>query len=215
VSAGEVTMGSLQQVLDEPSQPSEPSEPSPPAPSVRAPPRGINPRRHQTAQIARARPVPGDPDDDVETVDQQHEFSVSRQMKKQTMIIVAACVALAAIVLLAVALWPAGDPEQPKAPTAPKNPVTVEDGPKPQRPVNPPEPPAEGAVRVQIRAVKGTQLLLDTRPLAPDDTILRKPGELVLKFTCPPKRKIRSPPGTLRAQIPDSDQLVVVEVPCR
>ncbi|MFO0596083.1 MAG: protein kinase [Myxococcaceae bacterium] len=210
VSAGEATQGVFvdppeRRALDEPE---ETSEPSPPAPSTRAPPR---PARKQTQQPQSVkRPIPGDPDDDVETVDQQNEFSVTGRSNSSQKVLIGifGAAGLVVLVLLIALLWPSSDkPVEPtKKPPEVSNPTTPP----------PPDPnPEETGVRVQVRAVKGTMIQLDSKTIEPNETIRRQPGELVLKFTCPPRKKQRPLPGTLRAQIPDLDQLVVVEVPCR
>ncbi|MFT3708153.1 MAG: serine/threonine-protein kinase [Archangium sp.] len=220
ISAGEATQGVLaSSAFDDSNETSEPSEPSPPAPSTRAPPRSAAPgRRHITSQIAAPkRPIPGDIEDEIETVDQQHEYSVrSRPINKQMLAIIIAS-AVAVLIVLTIVFWPSSsvDPKKDKD-KPPKSPVTNQtpvEGNKNATAENDP-PLADGEVRVQIRALKGTQLSLDGKPLAPDAMLNRKPGELVLKFTCPATKKVKPPPGTLRAQIPESDSLVVVKVPC-
>jgi hypothetical protein len=213
VSAGEATQGVFvdRPTEDEPSQPSEPSEPSP-VPSTRAPPRVPTRPLPRPPPQNRRPPKPGDPDDDIETVDQAHEFSVTQQSNSRKVAIAIIGVAvLMVVVFLAAVFWPASEPGKPKPPGSGKPSVT---NPEQPQPTPTPTPKFEG-VRVQIRAVKGTLLSLDGKPVSPEEVLQVQPGELVLKFTCPPKKRVKSPPGTLRAQIPDSEQLVVVEVPCK
>ncbi|MBL8911974.1 MAG: protein kinase [Archangium sp.] len=228
VSAGENTIGVLASTSDVERRVSEfddneSSEPSPPAPSTRAPPRGLatNPKRSPTALVAK-RPVPGaatgDPDDEVETVDQQNEFSVTRRTSSQkVMIAIFGGAAIVLVILLIVLLWPSSTPDPKSIEKPPKSPVTKKEDP-PANPDNNPQqkevpPPAPGEVQVQIRALKGTFITLDGKSIAPDATLNRKPGELVLKFICPSKKK-NKPTMTLRATIPDSERLMIVEVPC-
>jgi hypothetical protein len=64
---------------------------------------------------------------------------------------------------------------------------------------------------VEIKAVKGTLLSIDGQPVEPGATIERAPGELQVKFTCPGKKKRAQ---SMRATIPDSDALFLVNVPC-
>ncbi len=197
VSAGEATMGAVIAELsgELPEESSEPSEPSPPPPSTRAPPRRGPPKPI-------ARPAPRDPDDDIETRDEAHEFSVTRRSSSQKVLIAIFGVAgLVVVVLLAVLLWPSSEVTprpKPSVVDAPKSAPTTGGGP----------------VRVLVRAPKGTALTVDGKPVAPDATLERTPGELVVKFTCPPKKKVKSQPGTLRAQIPEANGLVAVDVPC-
>ena len=66
---------------------------------------------------------------------------------------------------------------------------------------------------MQIRALKGTQITLDGKPVAPNATINRKPGDLMLKFVCPTKNKVK-PTMTLHATIPESEGLLIVKIPC-
>ncbi|MFZ5444306.1 MAG: serine/threonine protein kinase [Myxococcota bacterium] len=192
VSAGNVTLGSLDPIEDP--EPSEPSEPSPPPPSTRAPPRRGPPQPIR-------RPAPRDPDDLIDTVDQAQEFSVSgrRSSSQKVFALIFGGAALVVALLLAVLLWPS-TPEPKEAP---------------KRRATPTEPaPRSELVRVQVRAPKGATLTIDGQALEPDATIERAAGELVVKFVCPPKKKGRGQPGTLRAQIPQSTGLVAVEVPC-
>ncbi len=206
VSAGEATIGAdpvARAAEQERSEPSEPSDPIPAAPSTRAPPRrGAAPPR-----APKRRPVPdADPDDEVETVDQANEFSrrVVVQRRRAVIVVASVCGALALLVLLAVVLWPA-TPVEP-AP-GPKTPTTT----GPEVPPTAPEVPRATVVRVQVRAAKGVALTIDGRAVPPDSVIERAPGELVVKFTCPGKKKRAS---TLRAAIPESNSLVAVQVPC-
>ena len=201
VSAGEATQGALMEDSGETSEPSEPSEPSPPAPSTRAPPRRGPPPNVK-------RPTPRDPDDDVATVDQANEFSVTgRSSSSQKVLIgIFGVAALVVIALLAVLLWPSSEPEKKE-----KKPPVVVPAPKVvPKPVAP-----KGLVQVLVRAVKGTSMTVDGKVVAPESIIERPVGELVLKFTCPAKKKVKMTPGTLRAQIPESSSVVAVEVPCR
>jgi eukaryotic-like serine/threonine-protein kinase len=206
VSAGEATQGALMddsRETAEPSQvsqPSEPSEPSPPPPSTRAPP-----RRGPPTGIKR--PSPRDPDDDIATVDQANEFSVTaRSSSQKVLIAIFGVAALVVLILLVVLLWQSGS-EKPDTP----KPVTVEKTP----PKNPSGTKSNGLVQVLIRADKGTVMTVDGKSVAPDATLQRPVGELVLKFTCPAKKKVKMNPGTLRAQIPASDAVVAVVVPCK
>ncbi len=198
VSAGEATQGAL---LDEvggpstPSQPALPKEPTLPPPSTRAPP-----RRGPPTGIRR--PSPKDPDDDVATVDQANEFSIrDRSSSQKVLIAIFGVAGLVVLLLLGVLLWPTDEPEK-----TPK-PVPAQ--------VSPPKAPAKTGVQVLVRAIKGTVMTVDGKPVAPDAIIDRPVGELVLKFTCPAKRKVKMTPGTLRAQIPYSPSVVAVEVPCK
>ena len=189
----------------EPSQPSEPSEPTPPAPSTRAPP-----RRGPPSTIKR--PAPKDPDDEIATVDQANEFSVTARSSSQKVLLAIFGVAgLVVVVLLTVLLWPTSTPDKPVPPPVPK----VVMPPPPKVTPRPPPPKQAGMVQVLVRATKGTSMTVDGKPVSPDSIIERPVGELVLKFTCPAKKKVKMTPGTLRAQIPESSTVVAVEVPCR
>jgi hypothetical protein len=97
---------------------------------------------------------------------------------------------------------------RPKAPAVPE--VAKPIAPEPPKAT----PATPRVVRVQVRAAHGTLLLVDGKSVQPDAIIDRQVGELVVKFTCPAKKKFKPQPGTLRAQIPDSSAQVVVEVPC-
>jgi serine/threonine protein kinase len=205
VSAGEATIGASPVGEPERSAPSEPSEPVPP-PSTRAPPR----RSGAPARPAvRKRPPPGfDPDDEIETIDQQHEYSKRSSTRNRRMLV--ALVALSAVllaVLLAIVLWPGGKAE----PLRPPPPEPTEPRAGAELPVPPPTSPTPRLARVEIKAVKGTLLSIDGQPVEPGATIERAPGELQVKFTCPGKKKRAQ---SMRATIPDSDALFLVNVPC-
>ncbi|MDP3152866.1 MAG: protein kinase [Archangium sp.] len=199
VSAGEATLGAMMDEGGEPSQPSQPSEPSeptPPPPSTRAPP-----RRGPPTGIKR--PSPKDPDDDVATVDQANDFSIrARSSSQKVLIAIFGVAGLVVLLLLGVLLWPTSEPEKPVPPP-------------PVAPKVSPKAPVKSGVQVLVRAIKGTVMTVDGKPVAPDAIIERPVGELVLKFTCPAKKKVKMTPGTLRAQIPYSPSVVAVEVPCK
>lgn len=209
VSAGEATQGVMMDDSGEASEPSEPSAspPTPPPPSTRAPPRrGPPPSLKQ-------RPSPRDPDDDVATVDQANQISLtaSRSSSQKVLLALFGVAALVVLALLLMLLWPSGDPVRSEKPAPKPKPIPVQTiEPKPA-----PIPAVPAMVRVQIRAQRGTSMTVDGKAVAPDATIERLPGELVVKFLCPVKKKVRMTPGTLRAQIPASTGLVAVEVPCR
>ena len=136
------------------------------------------------------------------TVDQANEFSIrDRSSSQKVLIAIFGVAGLVVVLLLGVLLWPTGEPEK-----TPK-PVPAQ--------VSPPKAPAKTGVQVLVRAIKGTVMTVDGKPVAPDAIIDRPVGELVLKFTCPAKRKVKMTPGTLRAQIPYSPSVVAVEVPCK
>ena len=199
VSAGEATQGV---VMDDSA---ETSEPSPPPMMATRPP----PRRGPPSAIRR--PFPRDPDDDVATVDQANEFSVtaSRSSSQKVMIAIFGVAALVVLALLAVLLWPSAEVEKKNKPAPPL--VSIQK-------IAPPTqvaPKVPGTVQVLIRAAKGTVITVDGKSVAPDSIVERAVGELVLKFTCPAKKKVKMTPGTLRAQIPESSSVVAVEVPCR
>jgi serine/threonine-protein kinase len=196
ISAGDATMGSLFDDLPEKSEPSQPSEPTPPPPSTRAPP-----RRGPPPSIKR--PSPRDPDDDVATVDQPNEFTAPTPSSSQKVLLaIFGVAALVVLALLAVLLWPSSKETPSKKP--------VVEAPKPA-----PAPGVATKVKVQIRAIKGTSLTVDGLSVTPDGFVERSPGPLVVKFVCPPKKKVKATPGTLRADIPESTGVVAVEVPCR
>ena len=207
VSAGEATLGVVMNEesgeTSEHSQPSEPSEPTPPAPSTRPPP-----RRGPPPQLKR--PTPRDADDDVATVDQANEFSVTTKSSSQKVLIgIFGVAGLVVVLLLAVLLWPSSDAEKIARPVPKSIPVQKVTPKPPPLPVK-----TAGVVQVLIRALKGTTMTVDGKPVAPDSIIERPVGELVLKFTCPSKKKVKMTPGTLRAQIPVSTTVVAVQVPC-
>jgi eukaryotic-like serine/threonine-protein kinase len=207
VSAGEATQGVLMDEAPEHSEPSEPSEPTPPPPSTRAPPRRGPPPSLK-------RPFPRDPDDDVATVDQANEFSVStRSSSQKVMLALFGVAGLVVLGLLLMLLWPSSEPDKPQKPVPTKPAPLPKVEPKPLPTPTPPVTP--GMVRVQVRAMKGTSMTVEGKPVAPDAIIERLPGELAVRFLCPAKKKVKMTPGTLRAQIPESAGLVAVEVPCR
>ncbi len=200
VSAGEATMGALLgEFEDEDIAP--PARAAPPPISTRA-----APRKGPPPPIRRS--APKDPDDDVATVDQGQDFSTARRTSPQkALVAIFGVAALVVLVLLAMLLWPSSETAVPARPPA-KAPVV-----KPAAVTPTTETPT--LVRVQVRAPKGTGLVIDSKPVAPEETFERGAGELAVKFTCPPKKKGKPQVGTLRAQIPQSNALVVVEVPCR
>jgi serine/threonine-protein kinase len=211
VSAGEATIGAdpveRRAAEEERSEPSEPSDPVPDAPSTRAPPRR-NVAPVKAPKPVKRRPVPeSDPDDLIATVDQANEFSTRGRLSRRGGLLVAIGVGVAALlVLLAVLLWPSSPVEAPLRPPPPKEAPQAVQEPPPQEPKR---------VRVQIAAVAGTTLSVDGKPVEPNGILERAPGEIVVKFTCPAKKKKGAQPSSLRATIPEgAGGLFSVPVPC-
>ncbi len=202
VSAGEATQGALLDELigddlPELSESSEPSEPSPPAPSTRAPP-----RRNVLSAPPTRRPAPkGDPDDYVATVDQAYALStLGGSTSSRTFIAIFGVAIVVVLGLIAVLAWNASTPEVVSPPPTPTGPPPV---------------PKSSLVRVQIQAPKGTALFVGGKPVVADVVFDYLPGELAVKFTCPPRRKNQKGlAGSLSAQIPPVDRLVIVKVKC-
>ncbi|MGV3620901.1 MAG: serine/threonine protein kinase [Archangium sp.] len=202
VSAGEATVGELLNEVREPSygdlEPLPP--PSPPqAPSTRAPPR----KREVLSAPPQRKPPKLDPDDYIETVDQG--FDAPRPDNSSKVFIAIFGVALLiVVVLVAWLLWANRAPDE----TTPR-PVTP-------RPKVRDEVRTPGLVKVQVQAPKGTALWLGDKPLIAEQIFDSLPGDLVVKFVCPAKKKgqKQQAPSSLTASIPSSDRLVVVKVKC-
>ncbi len=69
-------------------------------------------------------------------------------------------------------------------------------------------------VRVQIQAAQGTALTVNGKAILPGEGFEWSPGDLVVEYTCPGKPKEEGG-YLLRARIPPSRALVVVDIPCR
>lgn len=189
VSAGDATQGELLNDIREPT-------PEPVAPATRAPP-----RRNQVLSAPPTRKPPrGDPDDYIETVDQA-DLSPRRSLGSSgTLIAIFGTSLVIVALLIGFVLWMNATP-------TPENAKPLVEA--------TPDVAAPSSIRVQVQAPRGTSLVVDGKPTAVDQIFQSPPGDLLVKYTCPIRRKNqKAQTGALTAKIPAIDRLVIVKVKC-
>ena len=179
-------------------------DPSPVSEQQRRP--ATAPRAQTSAQKKLIkRPIPGDPDDLIETIDMGgrqggfSEISITRPdaTRKKVMIGLVALAALAVLILIVALAWPSSEPAPPK-----KQPAVKTTKP----PVSPP-----AKTRVQVRAPKGTVISVDGTSVAPGESLERSPGAMKVVFTCPKKKASAQAKDV---DVPQSADVFTVDLSC-